>query len=124
MLRSAHDCADGGLGVALGEVAMGGPYQETGFGLQADLRSYAMPLDARDLLFSESHGRAVITSAPDRVAAIVALAGEHGVPVHAVGAVGEPDGIVKINLRDHTIEQPVRALRELYFHALPRRMGD
>jgi hypothetical protein len=38
--------------------------------------------------------------------------------------VGEPDGIVKINLRDHTIEQPVRALRELYFHALPRRMGD
>ena len=124
MLRSAHDCADGGLGVALAEAAMGGAYQETGFGLTADLRSYATPLDAQDLLFSESHGRAVITSAPDRVAAIVALAGEHGVPVHGVGVVGEPDGIVKIELRDHTIEQPVRALRELYFHALPRRMGD
>src|SRR3989442_4464664 len=31
LLRSAHDCSHGGLGVALAEVAMGGPYQEHGF---------------------------------------------------------------------------------------------
>src|SRR2546425_8956347 len=29
LLRSAHDCSQGGLGVALAEVAMGGPYDET-----------------------------------------------------------------------------------------------
>src|SRR5207245_8879017 len=33
LFHSAHDCSQGGLGVALAEVAMGGPYEQTGFGL-------------------------------------------------------------------------------------------
>src|SRR3989454_10937125 len=37
LFRSAHDCSQGGLGVALAEVAMGGPDDETGFGLETDL---------------------------------------------------------------------------------------
>src|SRR5439155_2598969 len=58
LLRSAHDCSQGGLGVALAEVAMGGPYDETGFGLDIDLTTHGLRLAALDLLFSESHGRA------------------------------------------------------------------
>src|SRR5256884_1411446 len=61
LVRSAHDCSQGGLGIALAEVAMGGPYDETGFGLNIDLTTYGLRLAAVDLLFSESHGRAVIT---------------------------------------------------------------
>src|SRR5438093_4321111 len=56
LLRSAHDCSQGGLGVALAEVAMGGPDDETGFGLDVDLTAYGSQLPAVDLLFSESHG--------------------------------------------------------------------
>ncbi len=37
LLRSAHDCSEGGLGVALAEIAMGGPYAATGLGLDVDL---------------------------------------------------------------------------------------
>src|SRR3989449_885440 len=126
LVRSAHDCSHGGLGVALAEVAMGGPYEQTGFGLDVDLTSYALRLTPYELLFSESHGRAVITCSPERAAAVTALAQEHGVPIHRAGTVGERGGRgrVRLRLRDATIDRPVGELREVYFTAIPRRMGD
>jgi len=124
LFRSAHDCSQGGLGVALAEVAMGGPYQEAGFGIDIDLTSYAVRLTPYDVLFSESHGRAVVTCAPERVAAIKALAREMGVPVHHAGAVGPVNGALRVSLRDGSLAEPVRRLRDVYFNAIPRRMGD
>src|SRR3989454_1133571 len=124
LLPSAHDCSHGGLGVALAEIAMGGPYEQTGFGLEVDLTTYALRLTALDLLFSESHGRAVITCSPERAAAVTALAQEHGVPIHRGGTVGERGGRVRLRLRDATIDRPVGELREVYFTAIPRRLGD
>ncbi len=124
LVRSAHDCAQGGLGVALAEVAMGGPYQEAGFGLDLDLAPHGIPLTAHELLFSESHGRAVVTTPPERAAAVLALAAELGVPAHHAGTVGESDGAFRVRLRDARIELPVGALREVYFTAIPKRMGD
>ncbi len=123
LLRSAHDCSHGGLVVALAEVALGGPYAEHGFGLDIDLTSYAVRLSPYELLFSESQARAVITCAPDRAAAVAALAGELGVPVHRVGAVGAPDGPFQVTWRDGHIARPVAALRRVYYEAIPRRMG-
>jgi phosphoribosylformylglycinamidine synthase len=126
LFRSAHDCSQGGLGVALAEVAMGGPYQEAGFGLDVDLTAYGAPLTAHDLLFSESHGRAVVTCAPERVPAVEALAREHGVPLYRAGTVGAgaANGAFRVALRDGAIAEPVARLREVYFNAIPRRMGD
>jgi phosphoribosylformylglycinamidine synthase subunit PurL len=124
LFHSAHDCSQGGLGVALAEVAMGGAYQETGFGLDINLTAYGAPLAATELLFSESHGRAVVTCAPERAAAVAALAGELGVPAARVGAVAAAGGAVRLRLRDATIESAVDRLRKVYFNAIPRRMGD
>ncbi len=124
LLRSAHDCSQGGLGIALAEVAMGGPYDETGFGLDIDLTTYALRLAAVDLLFSESHGRAVVTCSPERTTAVAALAHELGVPAQRVGAVGGPGGAVRLRLRDATVEHPVDRLRDVYFSSVTRRMGD
>jgi phosphoribosylformylglycinamidine synthase len=124
LVRSAHDCSHGGLGVALAEVAMGGPYQEHGFGLDIDLTAPGSQLPAPDLLFSESHGRAVITCSPERTGAVQALAGELGVPALRAGTVGAVNGPFRIALRDDAIDEPVGRLRELYFGAIPRRMGD
>src|SRR5256885_6167935 len=125
LVRSAHDCSHGGLGVALAEVAMGGAYEQTGFGLDVDLTSYALRLTPYELLFSESHGRAVITCSPERAAAVTALAQEHGVPIHRAGTVGERGGRgrVRLRLRDATIRRPAGGVREGYFTAVPRRMG-
>ena len=124
LFHSAHDCSQGGLGVALAEVAMGGPYAETGFGLDVDLTAYAAPLAALELLFSESHGRAVVTCAPERASAVAALARELSVAAARVGTVGEPGGALTLRLRDTRIEHPVDRLRQVYFTAIPRRMGD
>ena len=38
LLRSAHDCSEGGLAVALAEAAIGGAYATHGFGITVDLR--------------------------------------------------------------------------------------
>jgi phosphoribosylformylglycinamidine synthase II len=124
LLRSAHDCSQGGLGVALAEVAMGGPYEETGFGLDIDLTAYALGLAAVDLLFSESHGRAVVTCAPERATAVAALAQELGVAAQRLGSVGQRGGAVRLRLRDTTVEHTVDRLREVYFSSLDRHMGD
>ena len=120
----SSDLSQGGLGVALAEVAMGGPYEETGFGLDVDLTSYALRLTPYEVLFSESHGRAVVTCAPERAAAVAALAQELGVPARGVGTVGERGGALRVRLRDARLEQPVERLRQVYFTAIPRRMGD
>jgi phosphoribosylformylglycinamidine synthase subunit PurL len=122
--RSAHDCSDGGLGVALAEIAMGGPYQQLGFGMDLDLTGYAPGLDAEDLLFSESHGRAVVTCAPEQAAAVEQLARRAGVPVYDAGIVKTPNEPFTLRLRDAAISQTVAALREVYFSAIPKRMGD
>ena len=124
LFRSAHDCSHGGLGVALAEVAMGGPYQGSGYGLDVDLTPHAARLTSHELLFSESHGRAVITCPAERAAAVQALAGELGVPVLRCGSVGAKDGAFRIKLRDGAIEESVTRLRDIYFSAIPRRMGD
>jgi len=124
LLRSAHDCSQGGLGVALAEIAMGGPYDETGFGLDVDLTAYGLRLAADELLFSESHGRAVVTCPPERATAALALAQELGVPAHRVGTVAERGGAVRLRLRDAIVEHPVEGLRQVYFSSVSRRMGD
>ena len=124
LFRSAHDCSHGGLAVALAEVAMGGPYQQHGFGLDVDLTTYHAPLPTHQMLFSESHGRAVITCSPERAGAVQALAGELGVPLHRAGTVGPAHGAFRVRLRDGQIEESVTRLREVYFSAIPRRMGD
>jgi phosphoribosylformylglycinamidine synthase len=124
LFHSAHDCSHGGLGVALAEVAMGGPYQDAGFGLDVDLTAYCAPLTAHELLYSESHARAVITCAAERAPAVEVLARELGVPVQRAGTAGPRDGTFRVSLRDDTIAEPVARLREVYFSAIPRRMGD
>jgi len=124
LFRSAHDCSQGGLGVALAEVAMGGPYDETGLGLDIDLTSHAARLTSHEILFSESHGRAVVTCAPERAPAVVALAQELGVPLERVGTVGERGGAVRVRLRDARVQHPVDRLRAVYFSGLPRRAGE
>jgi len=123
LFRSAHDCSSGGLGVALAEIAMGDAYQDTGFGLEVDLTRHAK-LPPVELLFSESHGRVVVTCPPERATAVTELGRGCGVPVTRVGTVGARDGMVLLQAGDSKIEHSVASLREVYFNAIPRRMGD
>jgi phosphoribosylformylglycinamidine synthase len=82
LLRAAHDCGDGGLGVALAEAAIAGG---TGFAV-----SLPGDLPPHVALFSESASRAVVGVSADRAAELDDLAGALQVPLAWLGETGGP----------------------------------
>ena len=122
LLRSAHDCSEGGLAVTLAECAIGGPYAPSGIGAIVDLTAHAGALDPQRLLFGEDHGRVVITCSRTQSDRVFALAGEHGVPAVAVGTVGERHGPFVISAGSSSWQWPVDELRRIFFDAIPRRL--
>ncbi|HET7468848.1 MAG TPA: phosphoribosylformylglycinamidine synthase subunit PurL [Gemmatimonadales bacterium] len=122
LFRSAHDCSEGGLAVTIAEAAIGGPYAPSGLGASVDLSGLAPNAPPDGVLFGEDGGRAVVSVAPENVGAVVALAGEHGVPIHRVGQVTEPDAILELRVGGRVLRWAVGSLRQTYFTAIPRRM--
>ncbi|HEX5385989.1 MAG TPA: phosphoribosylformylglycinamidine synthase subunit PurL [Gemmatimonadales bacterium] len=123
LLRSAHDCSDGGLAVALAEAAMGGPYADVCLGGTVDLTGYAPDATEEGLLYGEDGARVIVTTAPERAEALLALAARHGVPARAVGAVGEPGAPLELRVGGHLFSWVSSELRRIYFDAIPRRMA-
>ncbi|MEW6376797.1 MAG: phosphoribosylformylglycinamidine synthase subunit PurS [Thermodesulfobacteriota bacterium] len=73
LIRSCHDCSDGGLGVALAETAFAG-----GFGMEINLSKVPQSgLDRNDLLlFSESQSRFIVTIDPAKKRAFEIILGD------------------------------------------------
>ncbi len=94
LVRSAHDCAEGGLAVALAECC----FDTGGLGVSADVPAAAPPEGAgnpptaawtMDLtLFSESASRVVVSTAPGSLDALLARAAALGVPARVIGNTG------------------------------------
>jgi phosphoribosylformylglycinamidine synthase len=122
LLRSAHDCSEGGLAVTLAECAIGGPYAPAGIGAAIDLTAHAGTLDPQRLLFGEDHGRVVITCSRTQADRVIDLATEQGIPAVAVGFVGERHGPLAIKAGGNSWQWPVDDLRRIFFDAIPRRL--
>ncbi|HEX6617700.1 MAG TPA: phosphoribosylformylglycinamidine synthase subunit PurL [Gemmatimonadales bacterium] len=122
LLRSAHDCAEGGLLVALAEAAIGGPYAPGGMGAALDLTGYGAGIPVEGLLYGEDGARAVVSAAPDNVEPLLGLAREHGVPAVRAGRVAEPGGTLELRVDGRVFSWGIGALRQTYFEAIPRRM--
>ena len=114
LVRSAHDCAEGGLAVALAECAIG---NRLGVSVQLD---DALPL--APLLFGEAQGRAVVSCAADQLEPVLARARQHGVPARHIGDVGEQDGEFRIAAGAVVLAAPITGLAEVYQTAIPRLM--
>ncbi len=80
ILKSAHDCSDGGLAVALAESAIAG---EIGASVEAD---FVGRLDAS--LFGEAGGRAVVSLASDAADDLQRIACERDLVATRIGTVG------------------------------------
>ena len=122
LLRSAHDCSDGGLLVAVAEAAIGGAYAPGGVGATLDLEAYAPGVPADGLLYGEDGARAVVSAAAADVEPLLALAAEHAVPAFRAGRVGAADGRLELRAGDRLFTWGIGALRQTYFTAIPRRM--
>ena len=113
LLRSAHDCSDGGLAVALAECAIAGALGADCAGATWDGRRDAA-------LFGEAGARAVVGLDPAHADALAALAAEIGVVVTPLGTVAaaEPaDARLRLGAAiDVALAEATAAHRE----ALPR----
>ncbi len=118
LVRSAHDVSDGGLAVALAECCFTGPRR-----IGARVR-IADPLRPDALLFGESTGRVIVTSAePD---ALLELARERGVPARLVGETGGDRLVIGPEPGpDHAgpwIDAAIEALHGRWARAIPDRL--
>jgi phosphoribosylformylglycinamidine synthase len=116
-VQSAHDCADGGLLVALAECCMSDP--DTGYGADVDLGAWdALPL--RALLFGEAQGRVVVSTAD--ADAVAAIARRHGVPARTIGTTAEAGGGLRVRAGGRTVRASIERLRAVYHRAIPEIM--
>ncbi|MSQ27278.1 MAG: phosphoribosylformylglycinamidine synthase subunit PurL [Dehalococcoidia bacterium] len=81
LVRSAHDCSDGGLAVTLAECCAAG---SIGFAAAA----LGSPGRVDSLLFGEAQSRIVVSVAPERAPEVERAAAGAGVPVTRLGAAG------------------------------------
>src|SRR5215210_6736508 len=82
LLRSAHDCSDGGVAVTLAECV----FDSGGIGCSVDVPAAGSRLDAT--LFGESASRVVVSAGQHDTATLLQLAAELGVPARIIGTTG------------------------------------
>jgi phosphoribosylformylglycinamidine synthase len=113
-VRNAHDCAEGGLAVALAECCV--MERDRARGAEVDLGAWgALPL--RALLFGEAQGRVVVgTADPARV---LEIAARHGVPAARIGTVRASSGELAIAVGGRRIVAPLDRLASAYHDAIP-----
>ena len=116
-VRSAHDCADGGLAVALAECVMMDRARTTG--ADVDLSAWtALPL--RALLFGEAQAR-VVVSTPD-AHAVLGTAARHGVPATVIGTVRCGTHRLDLTIGGQRLSAHVAQLADAYHEAIPNIM--
>jgi phosphoribosylformylglycinamidine synthase len=88
VIRSAHDCSDGGLAVALAECSF-----DTG-GLGADVKIEGVSVSSNEelnlvaALFGESASRVIVSAERAQVESVLAQARAAGVPARVIGQIG------------------------------------
>ncbi|MFQ5744447.1 MAG: phosphoribosylformylglycinamidine synthase subunit PurL [Acidobacteriota bacterium] len=137
-LRSAHDCSDGGLAVALAEACFGRADMGRADGRQGTDAETTGLLGARtdlgdpqagraDLrLFSEPPSRVVASVVPEKVEELLAAARRHHLPVSRIGTVGGgEEARLEVRLGGALLfEAAVADLYEAWATSLARRMED
>lgn len=117
LVRSAHDCAEGGLAVTLAESAFADPTAP--FGVEVELAD-DRPLPG--LLFGETQSRVIVSCSPADVAEVQRIAGRHGVPVARIGTVGPEGGRFRITAPRGVLDAPIGEMADTFYGAIPRRM--
>ena len=114
LVQSAHDCAEGGLAVALAESCFG-----NGLGAAADLCTVDQRPDLT--LFNETQGRILITVKPSDAAVLEAELAKTSVPFRQIGTVTDnPD--LQIATGASAYNWPVAELSGVFEQAIPSLM--
>jgi phosphoribosylformylglycinamidine synthase len=115
LVESAHDCADGGLAVALVESAL-----PAGVGLNVTLPRQQVALEF--VLFGEDASRVVVSCDPVHLPRIQQVAEEYGVVADVLGETGSDRVEIAVG-GDSVVSASVQELREAYEGALQRALS-
>jgi len=115
-IRSAQDCSEGGLAVAVAECCVG-----TGLGAGVDVQSVASAAGFGDVstLFAESASRVVVSVAPAREAELLSLAARAQVPAQRIGVVTGDRVRIVIDGRT-VIDEPLADVERTWATAIER----
>jgi phosphoribosylformylglycinamidine synthase len=121
LVRSAHDCSEGGLAVALAESCFN-PEQLFGAEIDCSRRPvgdvYASHRDAATVLFNESQSRIVISVAPENLDNALAMLRERDVPFQQLGNVGGDE--LQIRIDEQTFRWRVAEIHDQWWNAIRR----
>ena len=124
LVRSAHDCSEGGLAVTLAESC----FNPAGLlGAEIDLSHAAHPPSpssgvagraAATVFFNESQSRIVISCAPNEAEKILAMLAAKNIPHHKIGVVVTET--LSIKVPDTELSWPIDTIHDDWFHAIRR----
>jgi phosphoribosylformylglycinamidine synthase len=114
LVRSAHDCSEGGLAVAIAESTFG-----TNLGASIDLGETGDRPDV--VLFNETQGRIVISVKASNVASLQKELASTGVPFRKIGEVTAKTEL-SIKTGANSYNWKVAALNETFEGAIPKLM--
>ena len=116
-VRSAHDCSEGGLAVALAEACFN-PAGSLGAVVALSISDAERP---EQILFNETPSRIVISSVPENAEAVLRLCQARKVPAHRIGAVGGDQ--LDIALAGNDIRSPIAEIYRDWFNAIANVVG-
>ena len=121
LVKSAHDCSEGGLAVALAESCIGGKLGAT-IALPSGpaLDKYPAHAARAALLFGESQSRIVLGVAPENAARVLAALSAAKIPHSRLGTVGGD----KLSITAHgvTLAAPLAEVSDPFEHSIERAM--
>jgi phosphoribosylformylglycinamidine synthase len=135
LVKSAHDCSEGGLAVALAECCFN---TEGLFGAEVDLCSRQPPGDAAHVsladqrsasqneaataLFNESQSRIVISVAPKHLETALSILRNCGVSFQHLGKVAREE--LRIRVNDEAFRWPIAGLYDDWLNAIRRAVEE
>jgi phosphoribosylformylglycinamidine synthase len=117
LVKSAHDCSEGGLAAALAECCFN-PVQL--FGVEIDLSAVSLRRD--QLLFNESQSRIVISVAEENAGATMTFCNERHVSAQKLGNVAGKDLIIHAQAEE--FRWPIVEIYDDWFNAIRRAVED
>ncbi len=120
LAASAHDCAEGGLAIALAECSF-----DTGLGVEANLagvQSASAAMSDVATLFGESASRVIMSTAPAKAHELLARASAAGVPAAVVGRVGGSHIRIAIDGRA-VIDEALEACEQIWSTSIERSLA-
>jgi phosphoribosylformylglycinamidine synthase len=113
LVKSAHDCSEGGLAVALAECCFN---PEELFGAKIALN--AGDTSATTVLFNESQSRIVISVAPENLDNTMSILRDRDVPSQQLGQVG--DNELRIQVNDESFAWAIADLYDNWWNSIRR----